>query len=203
MPLLYILDLIGVAVFAASGTLAAMAANLDPVGIFVLASVTAIGGGTIRDLLLGRHPIFWIKDPAPLFVIIGAAVVTVAWTHLLPFPRQALLIADALGLALFAITGAQIAEEKSCSPLVVILMGTLTGSGGGVIRDVLTAKVPLLLRADIYASAAVAGIAVYLLLRAIPAMSKAAMGIGVAVVASTRLLAVVYDLRLPAFGLPQ
>ncbi|MBK1881927.1 trimeric intracellular cation channel family protein [Luteolibacter pohnpeiensis] len=201
--MIYALDLIAVAVFAASGTLAAMAANMDPVGIFVLASVTAIGGGTIRDLLLGRHPIFWIKDPAPLFVIIGSAIFTVAWTQLLPVPQHALLTADALGLALFAITGAQIAEVKGCSPLVVILMGTLTGSGGGVIRDVLTARVPLLLRADIYASAAVAGIVVYLVLRAIPKLSQAAMVSGIAVVAITRLLAVAFDLSLPALGMPK
>lgn len=204
MPLraLYALDLGGVAVFAASGALAAMAANMDLLGILVLAAVTAIGGGTLRDLLLGRHPVFWVQDPAPLLVIIGAALLTIAWTQMLPVPRQALLIADALGLALFAITGAQIAENKGCSPLVVILMGTLTGSGGGVVRDVLTAQVPLLLRADIYASAAVAGIAAYLLLRALRAPSQAAMALGFAIVAGTRLAAVAFDLRLPAFSLP-
>lgn len=198
---IYWLDLAGVAVFAASGALAAMLANLDLLGILVLSAVTAIGGGTIRDLLLGRHPIFWIKDTAPLFVIIGAAAFTVAWAQLLPVPRQTLLVADAFGLAIFAITGARIAESKGCSPLVVILMGTLTGSGGGVLRDVLTAQVPLLLRSDIYASAAIAGIVAYLLLRTARASSRTAMVAGLLVVVGTRLAAVAFDLHLPAFGL--
>ena len=200
LPGLRVADLLGVAVFAASGTLAAMAAGLDLLGILVLASVTAIGGGTLRDVLLGRHPVFWIKDAAPLFVIIGAAGATVAWTQWLPVPANALRIADALGLAVFAITGARVAEERGCSPLVVVLMGTLTGSGGGVLRDMLTATVPLLLRADIYASAAVAGIVAYLLLRAARVRGQAAMLAGMAVVVAVRLLAVAYDLRLPAFG---
>lgn len=198
---IYALDLTGVAVFAASGALAAMTANFDLLGILVLAAVTAIGGGTIRDLLLGRHPIFWIKDTAPLFVIIGAAALTVAWAQLLPVPRQTLLVADAFGLAVFAITGARIAESKGCSPLVVILMGTLTGSGGGVMRDILTAQVPLLLRSDIYASAAIAGIIVYLSLRAIRAANRTAMILGILVVVGTRMAAVAFDLHLPAFSL--
>lgn len=200
---LYALDLVGVTVFAASGALAAMAANLDLLGILVLAAVTAIGGGTIRDLLLGRHPVFWIQDPSPLFVIVGAAFVTVACAQLLPVPRQALLIADALGLALFAVTGAQVAEDKGCSPLVVILMGTLTGSGGGVVRDVLTAQIPLLLRAEIYATAAIAGIVIYLMLRVVRVPSPIAMILGFVVVATTRLAAVAFDLRLPVLGLPE
>ena len=199
---LYVLDLLGVAVFAASGALAAMAAGLDLLGILVLASVTAIGGGTLRDLLLGHHPVFWIRDSSSLLAIIGASCLTVAWVQFLPVPRHALLVADAFGLALFAITGAQVAEERRCQPLVVILMGTLTGTGGGVIRDVLTAKVPLLLRADIYASAAIAGISVYLLLRAARMPGRGAAVTGVMVTVGIRLAAIAFGLRLPALTLP-
>lgn len=201
--MLYVLDLLGVAVFAASGALAAMAAGMDLLGILVLAAVTAIGGGTLRDVLLGRHPVFWIKDPTPLFVIIAAVILTVAWTQMWPVPRNALLVADAIGLATFAIAGAQVAEEKDCPALIVIFMGTLTGAGGGVARDVLTAQVPLIFRTDIYASAAIAGIAAYLLLKAMRAPNHVATLIGIAVVAGTRLWAVAVGLRLPAFSLPQ
>lgn len=201
LPLLYLFDLMGVAVFATSGALAAMTAGMDILGILVLAAVTAIGGGTLRDLLLGRHPVFWIKDPTSLYVIIGAAILTVTWAQWRPVPRDALLVADALGLALFAITGAQVAEDKGCSPLVVILMGMLTGAGGGIVRDVLTAQVPLIFRTDIYASAAIAGIAAYLLVRALRAPDAWAMAVGIAVVATTRLVAVALGLQLPAFGL--
>jgi len=200
--LLQTLDLIGVAVFAASGALAAMATRMDILGVLVLASITAVGGGTLRDVLLNRHPIFWIRDGRPLVVIIAAALVTVVWVQLLPVPTHALLIADALGLALFAMSGAQVAEKARCRPLVVILMGTLTGVGGGLMRDVLTAKVPLILRQDIYASAAVAGIVVYLVVQALKVSRSAAFMLGLAVIAVTRLLAIYLGWNLPGFGLP-
>ena len=201
--LLYILDLFGVAVFAASGALAGVAAQFDLLGVLVLASITAVGGGTIRDALLNRHPIFWIKDPLPLYTIVGAALATLVWVQILPIPVDALLIADALGLALFAISGAQVAEKAGCRALVVILMGTMTGAGGGVVRDLLSAKTPLILHQDIYASAAIVGIAVYLLLRAAKAPAAVALALGFCTVAATRLAAIAFDLRLPAFALPQ
>ncbi|MGE5863969.1 MAG: trimeric intracellular cation channel family protein [Rhizobacter sp.] len=200
--LLYLFDLFGVAVFAASGALAGIAAGLDLLGVLVLASITAVGGGTLRDVLLGRHPIFWIRDPVPLYTIIAATAATLAWVHYLPVPVDALLFADALGLALFAISGAQVAEKAGCRPLVVVLMGTLTGAGGGVLRDLLSAKVPLILRQDIYASAAIAGIGVYLLLRAAKAPTAAAFAGGFVTVAATRLAAIAFELRLPTFVLP-
>lgn len=201
--LLYILDLFGVAVFAASGALAGVAARLDLLGVLVLASITAVGGGTIRDVLLSRHPIFWIKDPKPVYAIIASTTVTLVWVHFLPIPTDALLIADALGLALFAISGAQVAEKTGCRAFVIVLMGTLTGAGGGVLRDLLSAKVPLILRQDIYASAAIAGIAVYLLLRAARAPTAVAFAGGFLTVAGTRLASIAFELRLPVFSLPQ
>src|SRR5688572_19224829 len=94
--LLYALDIFGVAVFAASGALAGIAAQLDLLGVLVLASITAVGGGTIRDVLLNRHPIFWIKDSGPIYTIIFATAVTLIWVHFLPIPTGALLTADAL-----------------------------------------------------------------------------------------------------------
>lgn len=199
---LYLLDLAGVMVFAASGALAGLAAGLDLFGVLVLASVTAVGGGTLRDLLLGRHPVFWVKDAAPLIAIISATVLTLLWVQWLPVPQRALLVADALGLALFALSGAQVAQAASCHPLVIVLMGTLTGAGGGVLRDLLSARVPLILQQDIYASAAIAGIAVYLLLRAWRVPQSVAFVVGFTTVAGTRLAAIAYGLRLPAPGLP-
>ncbi len=201
--LLRILDLFGVAVFAISGALAGIASQLDLLGILVLASVTAVGGGTIRDLLLSRHPIFWIEDPWPVYSIVAATALTLIWVHLSPVPRNALLVADAFGLALFAMSGAQIAESTGCRALVVILMGTLTGAGGGVVRDLLSAKVPLILRQDIYASAAIAGIAIYLLMRAAKVSAAFALAVGFLTVLGTRLAAIAFDLRLPTFAPPQ
>lgn len=198
--LLYVLDLLGVAVFAASGTIAGMLVGLDLFGILVLSAMTAIGGGTIRDVLLGRYPVFWIKDNGPLLTILAATALTVGWVQYFPTPRGALLVADAFGLALFAISGAQVAERENCRPLVVIVMGTLTGAGGGVVRDVLGNKVPLILRQDIYATAAIAGIALYLLLRALKVPTAGAFIVGVVAVAAIRLASIAYDLHLPVVG---
>ncbi|WP_332851616.1 trimeric intracellular cation channel family protein [Duganella sp. S19_KUP01_CR8] len=197
--LFYVLDLIGVAVFAASGTLAAMASHLDLLGIMVLAAMTAIGGGTVRDLLLNRHPVFWIEDPKPLLVIVASAVFTIVWVQVLPVPTDALLIADALGLALFAMSGAKVAEAQGCRALIVILMGTLTGVGGGLVRDILAAKVPLILRQDIYATAAIAGILLYILLKKAGMPPRWAFGVGLVSIVVVRLLAIQLGLRLPSF----
>ena len=108
----YVLDLMGVAVFAVSGALAGSRKELDLFGVVVLAAITAIGGGTLRDLLLDRHPIFWMLDPAYLAVTFVAALLTAAYVRRRPAPGRALLVADALGLAVFAISGAGIAEAR-------------------------------------------------------------------------------------------
>jgi uncharacterized membrane protein YeiH len=200
---LYVLDLLGVAVFAASGTLAGVSAQLDLLGVLVLASLTAIGGGTIRDVLLGKQPIFWIKDSGPIYAILAATALTLTWVHFRPIPFNALIIADALGLSLFAISGAQVAEKSGCRPLIIVLMGTMTGAGGGVLRDVLSAKVPLILMQDIYASAAIAGIVGYLLLRSTKVPTGLAFAVGFCIVAATRFAAIAYEWRLPVFSPPQ
>ena len=199
--ILYVLDLVGVAVFAVSGALAAGRKELDLLGVVVLAALTAIGGGTLRDLLLNRHPVFWVADTRYLIVIIAAALLTVAYVRVLPVPGEALLVADALGLALFAISGAQIAEAAGYPAIVVVLMGTMTGVAGGVLRDVLTAQIPLILRRDIYATAAIAGIALYLVLQAVGVRRSGAAAIGMLVVAALRLLAIWRGLQLPVFRL--
>lgn len=197
--LLYALDLIGVAVFAVSGALAAGRAGLDLLGVIVLASLTAIGGGTLRDLLLNRHPIFWLRDSRYAWVIVASALATVAYGRHHAPPVGSLLVADALGLALFAISGAQVAEAAKLPAFSVVLMGTMTGSGGGVLRDVMSAQVPLILRSDIYASAAIGGVVVYLLAQRLGVPRGAAAGLGLATVAGVRLLALAFDWQLPVF----
>jgi uncharacterized membrane protein YeiH len=199
--LFYVLDLFGVAVFAVSGALAAGHTGLDLLGVLVVAAVTAVGGGTLRDVLLSRHPIFWIADARYLVVIAVTALVTVYAVRVLGPGGDALLVADAFGLALFALSGARIAEAARLSPIVVVLFGTLTGTGGSVLRDVLTGQIPLLLRRDIYATAAIAGIALYLVLQRCGAPGRWAFGIGMAVVIVFRFLAVLWGWQLPVFQL--
>src|SRR6185503_19318586 len=125
--LFYVADLIGVAVFAVSGALAAGRKGLDLLGVVVIATVTAVGGGTVRDLLLDRHPVFWIAEPGYLYVTIAAALLTLAYTRRLPPPDRALAVADALGLALFTVSGARIAEGAGMANVVVVIMATITG----------------------------------------------------------------------------
>jgi uncharacterized membrane protein YeiH len=201
--LLYVLDLVGVAVFALSGALAAGRAGLDLLGVVVIASVTAIGGGTLRDLLLNRHPIFWIRDPRYLLVTCLTALFTVFGMRVFPPPGNALLIADALGLALFAMMGAEVAQATTRSPIIVVLMGTMSGVAGGVLRDVLTARVPLLLRGDIYATAAIVGIALYLTLMRLGLPRRTAFGAGLVAVVALRVGAIEWGWQLPVFHLAQ
>ena len=202
MRILYLLDLIGVAVFAISGTLAAGRAGLDLLGVLVIAAVTAIGGGTLRDLLLDRHPIFWVRDPRYLYVIGAAALLTVACARWGSLPyHDALVVADALGLALFALTGAELAEEAKHPAVIVVLTGTMTGVAGGVVRDVLTAQLPLILRGDIYASAAIVGITLYLVLHKLGVPRMLAFTAGFLTVVGLRLASVAWSLQLPTFDL--
>jgi uncharacterized membrane protein YeiH len=196
----YLLDLLGVAVFAISGALAGAHRGLDLFGIAVLAAVTAIGGGTLRDVLLNRHPVFWLKDPKYLYVILVAVAVTVLGQGYLPNLQTPLLVADALGLGLFALSGAQIAEDSRHSWIVVILMGTMTGVAGGVVRDLLSGVVPLLLRRDIYATAAIAGISLYLVMRLAGIKRSWAFIIGMVSVVALRLFAIALGWQLPVFS---
>lgn len=189
------------AVFAISGALAAGRKSLDLIGVVVTATVTAIGGGTIRDVLLDRHPVFWIGDTAYLWVIFAAALGTVAYTRRWAPPERSLAVADALGLALFTISGAQVAEHAGLGGVVVVIMGTLTGVAGGVIRDVLTAEIPMIMRrGPIYATACIAGVAIYQLLEIVLPRDVAAV-IGMASIAGLRFAAILWDLTVPVFSI--
>jgi uncharacterized membrane protein YeiH len=186
-----------------SGALAAGRKGLDLLGVVVIATVTAVGGGTLRDVLLDRHPVFWIAEPAYLYVTLAAGLITIAYTRWLPPPDRALAVADALGLALFTVSGARIAQDAGTAGVVVVVMGTITGVAGGVIRDVLTAEIPMILRRGrIYATAAIAGASTYLLLRG--AIGDAAAGVaGMLVIATLRLAAIVWPLQLPVYPVPE
>lgn len=199
--LFYVLDLAGVAVFAVSGALSAGRKSLDLLGVLVIAIVTAIGGGTLRDLLLDRHPLFWFTDLNYLLVIALAAGVTMIYVRLRPPPRYSLLIADALGLAVFTVGGAQIAAEQELPGAIVILLGTITGVAGGMLRDVLSAEVPLILRRDLYATAAISGAAAWLGMRAAGTGELPAALAGMGVVVGLRMGAILLGWRLPVFQL--
>lgn len=190
-------DLFGVAVFAISGTLQAARRRLDPFGALVLAVVTAIGGGTLRDLLLDQRPIFWIRAPHYLLVIALAALATIVIGRRFAPPRQILAIADAAGLAVFTISGTGIAVSAGVHPVIAVVMGAITGCAGGVLRDILCAELPLLLHRDIYATAALAGGSAYLLLGRAGLPTPIPALLAMAIVFAIRLLAIRGDLHLP------
>ena len=200
----YALELLGVAVFAVSGVLAAGRKGLDLLGLAVIAVVTAIGGGTLRDLLLDRHPIFWIADTTYLWVILAATVVTTGYVRIWIATRRALLVADALGLAFFTIAGVQIAQQAGVSDLIAVLMGTITGVAGGVFRDVLTTEIPLVMRPGrLYATAAIVGATSYVLLEGWGITPDVAALAGMGGTVGLRLAAILWRLELPAVRLPE
>jgi uncharacterized membrane protein YeiH len=204
MTMRYALELLGVAVFAVSGVLAAGRKGLDVVGVAVIAVVTAVGGGTLRDLLLDRHPTFWIADTTYLWVILAATAVTLGYVRFWIATRRALLVADALGLAFFTIAGVQIAQQAGVSDLIALLMGTITGVAGGVFRDVLSAQIPLVMRPGrLYATAAIVGAASYVLLVRWGISPDAAALVGMAAIAGLRLAAILWRLELPVIRLPE
>lgn len=197
---LYLIDLAGVAVFAISGVLAAGRKKLDLFGVVVLALVTAIGGGTLRDVLMDRGQVFWMGDPTYLVVITVVALLTVQWVKRFRTPEHALELADAAGLAFFVIGGAQIAQDAGLPAFPVVVMGVMTGVAGGMIRDVLTTEIPFILRhRQLYATAAIAGIVIYLGLEGLGVERTIASLVGMGTTFALRLASIYLDLRVPAF----
>jgi len=160
-PLLY-LDYAGVAVFAATGALAASRKELDVIGFLFLASFTGIGGGTVRDVILGL-PVFWVINPAYVLVCASVAVLVFFTAHLVESRYKLLLWLDALGMAAYAAIGAAKGLEATGSPTVAIIMGMLTATFGGILRDLLAGEPSVLLKPEIYVSAAMTGAAIYTL----------------------------------------
>jgi uncharacterized membrane protein YeiH len=148
---LHLMDLVGVFAFAVSGALTAGRQGMDLFGVLVVAAVTAIGGGTVRDVLLDR-PVFWLTDTAYLYVIAAATVCTLVYARFRRLPDGALLVADAFGLSVFAVLGVRAGLGAGVSPLIAVIMGAITGVVGGVVRDVLCREIPLILRREIYAT---------------------------------------------------
>ena len=198
--MIHLLDLAGTAVFAVSGALAGGRRRLDLFGVVVLALVTAIGGGTVRDLVLGFKPVFWVGDPMYLYIGIAAAIVAFFYARFAPEFGKALVICDAFGLAIFTVVGAQKALAAGYGGLIVVLMGMTTGVAGGIMRDVLCAEVPLILRKEIYATASLAGGLAFVALLGLRAPEEVAIVAAVVIVLAMRLAAIRWGLALPVLG---
>lgn len=197
--IIFWLDLIGVAVFAVSGALTASRKQLDVVSFALVAIVTGIGGGTIRDLLLGRAPVFWIAEPFYLAIGCVMALIVFFTAHAVESRYRVLLWADAAGLGLFCVIGAETALASGAPPGVAVLMGVITATFGGLIRDVLCAEVSLILRREIYITAAALGAATYCLLDALGVGRDLTVILAFLAGFGLRAVALVFGLSLPGY----
>ncbi len=195
--MIYILDLFGVVVFAVAGSLAAGRKDMDLFGVVILALVTALGGGTLRDLTLGVSPVFWASDPLYILVVVAAAILTFVLARSFDLPKRLLLIADAFGLAVFTVIGVRKALGVGVHPGIAVMMGVMTGVAGGMIRDVLSGEIPLILRREVYATASLCGAGAFVgLLRLFPETPLSTIA-AVGVILCVRLAAIRWNLSLP------
>lgn len=197
MDLLYILDLTGTAAFAISGALAGVRRQMDLLGVLILGIVTAIGGGTVRDILLGDTPPFCFIDETYLYVSILFALATFFAHHIFDRYSNALLYFDAVGLGTFVVIGTDKALVFETGFVAAILLGMITATAGGMIRDILSGQIPLILHKDIYASACLAGASLLYLLTKLQVTHTIVMLLSALLVIGLRLMAIRHNWALP------
>ncbi len=164
MSLFIVIDILGTIAFAVSGTLTATRKQMDLFGIFIIAFVTAVGGGTLRDLLIDAN-VTWMRDLTFVYVIIISAIVAIVFRGKLQYVRRSLFLFDTIGIALYTIVGIEKGIAASFPPLVCIALGTMSACFGGVIRDILCNEIPVIFRKNIYATACIIGGVAYFVLR--------------------------------------
>ncbi len=201
LSFVYLLEMAGTAAFAVSGALAASRKNMDIFGFCVLALMPAVGGGTVRDIIIDRVPVFWISDNRYVVVAIIAALI-VFFTSYKPGSRRRILVwMDALGLALFAALGTEICLQHDTGPVVAIMLGVTTAVTGGMIRDIICNEIPLILSREIYATAAFITTLVYVIADSLGLDDHVSLLVAVVIGFTVRALAIVYNWSLPSFGM--
>ncbi len=197
------LNIIGLFVFAISGALTALRNDMDIFGVAMIAFVTGVGGGTIRDVLLGSFPVWWIAAPSAVFICMAGAAAAIIAQPFIVSRLKALIWADAMGLAVFSVLGAQAALAANAPAAIAIFMGAVTATFGGVVRDVLLNEPPLILKQDIYATAALIGAGVYVgLIAAGLAESPAAVAAALTTFA-IRATAIIFNIPSPKYARPR
>ncbi len=197
MTLIYLLDLCAVAVCAITATLEARRRELDLFGVIVIAVISGIGGGTVRDILLGRLPVYWVHDP--IYVVVGmvAGTFTFFLARHLSLPKNFFLLPDAVGLALFTVIGTNVALKLDTPWLIASLMGVITGVFGGVIRDIFCNEIPLIFRTDIYATASLGGALLLIGLDQLGVDHNLAILLAMSSIVAIRLAAIRWHIHLP------
>ena len=195
----FMIEVLGTIAFAMSGSFAAMQKRLDPFGVIIIAFITSVGGGTVRDLLLDV-PVFWMHDLRMCSIILITSVVSMIFKSLEKNFQVTLFIFDSFGLGLFTIIGVQKGLTAELHPLICIILGTITGCFGGIIRDILLNRIPLIFRKEIYATACIIGGAVFLLLVKYATFTYTFVQVfTILLIVAIRSLAVKYHWQMPKF----
>ncbi|OMH35349.1 hypothetical protein BGP75_10595 [Motiliproteus sp. MSK22-1] len=193
------LGLAGIAVFAVSGALDAARNEMDILGFMLIGTVTGLGGGTARDLLLGRSPVYWVEEPIYVGICLVVTTITYFVVPYIASRTRALVWMDALGISLFCVTGTQIAHGLGVSPLISVCMGVMTATFGGITRDVLCRESLMLGQRELYVTTTVLGASVYLLLQWLSLPQYIAVLGGFSTAFALRSAAILFDLRLPSY----
>lgn len=199
--LLYLLDMVGVIACAIAGTLLAQHKGFDIAGCILVSMVNAIGGGTLRDMALDRHPLFWMTDLSYVIVITISSLILQIFFHLYHKIDNALKLFDAIGLAAFSVIGFKIALTQGMSPVIAIMMAVWTAIIGGMLRDIICNEIPLVLQREIYISASIAGSVTYLLLDSLGVDAGLNEFVMLGVIFAVRMLALRFDWHLPSIRL--
>ncbi|MEM9076671.1 MAG: trimeric intracellular cation channel family protein [Bacteroidota bacterium] len=197
MGLYQLVDILGTIAFAVSGVLVAMDKRLDLFGVLIIAFVTAIGGGTLRDLLIGNTPVTWMRDLTYVTIIPSTMILTLIFSKQLKYLRRSLFLFDTIGIGLYTMLGIEKGLEANLSPIMCIALGTMTASFGGVLRDILCNEIPVIFRKEIYATACILGGTLYFAITALGVPEEYAYVSGILAVIIMRILAVRFSIRLP------
>ena len=199
--LLYLLDMVGIIACAIAGTLLAQHKGFDIAGCILVSMVNAIGGGTLRDMALDRHPLFWMTDLNYVIVITVTSLILQIFFHLYHKIDNALKLFDAIGLAAFSVIGFKVALTQGMSPLIAIMMGVWTAIIGGMLRDIICNEIPLVLQREIYITASIAGSVTYLCMQYVGVSAGINEFIMLFVIFAVRMLALRFDWHLPSIRL--
>jgi len=199
MSLFDFLDLLGTASFAISGALFAIKKRMDTLGVFIIAFVTAVGGGTLRDILINTPRITWMSNLNYIYTIFAAVVIAIIFRKKIENLSKSLFLFDTIGLGIFTIVGTEIGLQNDYHPIICVSLGMITATFGGVIRDTLSNEIPLIFHKEIYATACILGSVTYLILINFDINLGIIHILTILMVITVRLLAVIFKLKLPTF----
>lgn len=191
------ISILGSFIFAISGALTAMNKRFDPIGVFIIAFVTAVGGGTIRDILLEGQPVFWLNEVNYIYFIIAGTTLAIVFKSKLSYIQKPLLFFDAIGLGLFTITGVQIGLNHDLNYINCIILGAITGVFGGILRDILVNKIPIIFKKEIYATISIAGGIIYLILLKLEVANPILQILPILFMIIVRLMVIYFNISLP------